>query len=93
MSEKALRLNVRREYFDGAVARTKKLEYRLVNKYWISRLVGKEFSKIIYCLGYPKKGDVSRMIFRPWRGFHVTTITHKEFGDKPVKVFAITINR
>jgi hypothetical protein len=41
--------------------------------------------------GYPNKNDRARVIELPYKGFEVKTIIHPEFGDKPVKVYAIKI--
>ena len=91
----SLHLPLKREYFEAIKAGTKKFEYRLYNTYWKKRLFKIEYSpvdKIVLMSGYPKRGDTSRRIERPWRGYKVKTITHPEFGDKPVKVFAIRVN-
>ena len=87
-----LRLAVRREYFEDAAVGVKRYEFRLRSVYWRKRLEGKDFSEIVYTLGYPKKGDMSRTIVRPWRGYEIRIITHPEFGPDPVEVFAIRLN-
>ncbi len=89
---RVLYLSLKREYFDAIKAGTKKYEYRLYNQYWKSRISNKEFDKIVLTLGYPSKFEFSRRINRPWQGFTTMKITHPEFGDKPVKVFAIRVN-
>lgn len=85
-------LPLKAEYFDAIRDGSKLEEYRLVNDYWIKRLVGRSFSKIVLTKGYPKSGDAERRITRKWRGYVSKTITHPHFGDKPVDVFAIDVS-
>jgi hypothetical protein len=86
-----LHLNLKGEYFDQIKAGTKLFEYRLVSK-WAKRLHGKTFDRVFIKRGYPKNGDVSRIIERPWLGFEVQIRTHTHFGADPVEVFAIRVN-
>ncbi len=87
-----LYLPLKREYFDQIKAGTKEFEYRLYNKYWRSRIENKTFDRIVLMLGYPKRGDKSRRIERPWRGYEVKEVMHREFGESTIKVFAIRVN-
>ena len=87
-----LHLPLKREYFDQIKAGTKEFEYRLYNKYWRSRIENKTFDKIVLTLGYPKRDDTSRRIERPWRGYEVKDVIHREFGESSLKVFAIRVN-
>jgi len=90
-------LNLKGEYFDQIKSGDKKWEYRLYSKYWRKRLLnGCEFrvwDKIILRRGYPKAGDIDKEIVRDShrRSTRIETITHKHFGPKPVKVFAIPV--
>lgn len=86
---KNLTLNLKREYFEAIKAGTKTREYRLYNGYWIKRLVDKKYDIVTFCLGYPKKDNIERRLVKRYKGYEITTIEHKEFGDKPIKVFAI----
>ena len=86
-----LHLNLKGEYFDQIKAGTKLHEYRLASK-WFKRLDGKAFDRIFVKRGYPKAGDMERIIERPWRGYELQTITHPHFGDEPVQVCAIRVN-
>lgn len=85
--------NLKTEYFEDIQKGLKKEEYRLYKDYWIKRLVGKEYRNIIIKKGYPKKNDDSKSIILPWSGYLIKEITHPEFGDLPVKVFAIILNK
>ena len=87
-----LTLPLKREYFEQIKAGTKKYEYRLCTDYWRARIRGKQVDKIVLTLGYPKRDDKSRRIERPWAGYTIERITHPEFGDEPVWVFAIKVN-
>ena len=70
----------------------KKYEYRLIKPYWVARLLGREYDLIRISNGYPKKGDTSKTIERPYKGYKVEKIKHKEFGNVPQNVFAIIVN-
>jgi hypothetical protein len=41
--------------------------------------------------GYPRNEELDKMIFLPWRGYKLTQITHKEFGNDPIIVYAIRL--
>ncbi len=84
-----LRLNLKGEYFDEIKAGRKPLEYRLASK-WEKRLQ-KPYTDILLLRGYPKRGDESRMLHRPWRGYVIKEITHPHFGSAPVRVCAIDV--
>jgi len=86
-----LHLNLKGEYFDAIKSGDKKQEYRVFNDYWKKRLIGKEYTEIIIKKGYPKRGDLSKMIKFIYRGFDIITITHPHFDNVPTKVFAITL--
>ena len=87
-----LYLPLKREYFDAIKAGTKEFEYRIFNRHWRSRIENKTFDKIVLTLGYPKRDDTSRKIERPWRGYEVKDVMHREFGESSLKVFAIRVN-
>ncbi len=89
---KTLTLPLKREYFEAIKAGTKEFEYRLANKHWTARIDGKSFDRIVLTLGYPKRKDKSRRIVRPWREYVRRRITHPEFGDQSVMVYAIRVN-
>lgn len=88
---KILTLNLKKEYFEQIKSGEKKFEYRLKKDFWTKRLVGKEYSKIVIKLGYPRCEDTHKIMEFPWRGFIEQEITHKEFGMNPVKVYAIIL--
>ncbi|HCR7628346.1 TPA: ASCH domain-containing protein, partial [Shigella sonnei] len=54
---KNLQLAVKSEYFDAMKRGEKTEEYRLVNDYWLKRLVGRDFDRLIITKGYPKRDD------------------------------------
>ena len=91
MCVKTLHLNVRREWYEQALSGAKTEEYRLLTPHWRTRLEGRSYERIAYHLGYPKRGDTSRTIVRPWRGYTIREITHQEFGARPVRVYAIKL--
>lgn len=87
-----LHLNLKAEYFDQIKSGEKADEYRLCSPYWDKRLEGRTYDGIVLKNGYPKAGDPSRTLERPWRGFAKRNITHEHFGPNPVAVFAIRVN-
>jgi hypothetical protein len=92
MSLPTLHLNLKAQYFDDIAAGEKPEEYRLDTPYWRRRLVGRQYAGIVLKKGYPKRGDSTRTVERPWAGFTTKTITHPHFGPEPVRVFAIKVN-
>lgn len=89
-------LPVKAVYFDQIAAGVKVKEYRLVTPYWTRRLIGADgahrvFDRIILTKGYPKRGDSSRRLERPWKGFVRESIVHPHFGPNRVHVFAIHV--
>jgi hypothetical protein len=86
-----LHLNLKGEYFDQIKSGAKIHEFRLVSV-WKKRIEGKNFDKICIRKGYPKAGDTSRIIERPWLGYEIQEITHPHFGNVPVSVYAIKVN-
>jgi hypothetical protein len=89
---RVLHLSVKAKYFSEAKAGTKLFEFRLITNYWRTRLEGREYDEVHIKLGYPKAGDSSKILIRPWRGYEQQTITHPHFGADSVQVFAIRIN-
>lgn len=90
--KRVLRLPVTAQYFYEIKAETKPFEFRLDTPYWRVRILGKTFDEVHITLGYPKSGDHSRILIRPWRGYEQQTITHPHFGPEPVDVIAIRVN-
>lgn len=95
--KKRLTLILKGEYFDAIRDGTKLREYRLITPYWEKRLRDANGDQIVYseielCKGYAKKGDASRRLVLPFRGWRTEVITHPHFGDRPVEVFSIDVS-
>lgn len=88
---KTLTLNLKIEYFNAIKSGEKTEEYRLFTDYWKKRLVGRDYDRVVFCLGYPRRDDSERRISREYNGYTVKQITHPHFGSVPVKVFAIRV--
>lgn len=88
-----LTLPMKAVYFDQIRAGTKPEEYRLATDYWRKRLEGREYERVILKRGYPKRDDDARILVLPWRGCYLKTLTHPHFGNEPVTVFAINVDR
>lgn len=91
--KRTLRIAVRKEYFDQIKTGIKTFEYRVKSHYWLQRLSGRSYDEVMITLGYPAADETDKMLTFPWRGFECQTITHKEFGDKSVDVFAIKLEK
>ncbi len=89
---RTLTLPMKAEYFDQIKSGWKKEEFRLDTSYWEKRLFNPEYDRIVLTRGYPKRGDQSRRIERPWRGVNRKKIIHQHFGPEPVTVWAIKVN-
>jgi ASC-1-like (ASCH) protein len=89
---RTLHIPLKREYFDAIKLGIKKEEYRLMSPHWSKRLLSRDYDTIELTWGYPKKDDMSRRIFRPYRGFTIRKIEHPHFGTEPVTVFALPVN-
>ncbi|EIM25698.1 RNA-binding protein [Microvirga lotononidis] len=87
-----LTLSLKAEYFNAIRDGSKPEEFRLVTPYWQKRLEGRDYDGIVLTLGYPSRGDQSRRLERPWRGYRRTEITHPHFGPDPVEVYAIDVS-
>ncbi len=90
---KTLRLPIKKKYFEQIRDGTKTEEYREYKPFWKKRLLNKEFDQVHITLGYPKVGDLSRVLVFPWNGFQVKEILHPEFGPGKIKVFAIKLEK
>lgn len=88
-----LQLAVKKKYFDEIASGEKTEEFRMQNDYWMTRLMNKEFEKVVITLGYPKADDLTRRLEFKWSGYSTKTITHEHFGDKPVTVYAIKLKK
>jgi Zn/Cd-binding protein ZinT len=87
---KILTLNLKREYFEAIKSGVKKEEYREIKEYWTKRL-NKEFTEIHIKLGYPKATEEDKILKFKWNGFKIKEITHKQFGNNKIKVYAIDL--
>jgi len=92
MKKKILYLHVKGEYFEAIKSGEKSEEYRLLNRFWCVRLDTRTFDEIHILKGYPKKSDLTRRLIFPWNGYKLKRIVHKEFGKKPVDVYAIRLS-
>lgn len=85
-------LSLKSEYFDAIKDGTKTEEYREVTEYWSKRIVGRKYDEIVLTKGYPRADDMTRRIYKPWRGYTLKTITHPHFGNRTIQVFAIDVS-
>lgn len=79
---------IKKEYLNQIIDGTKREEYRLVTPYWVKKLVGKHYNKIIFQAGYRKtcmRHEVK------YSGYEIKNIKHDFFGSEPVSVFAIKL--
>lgn len=92
MKKRILVLHLKAEYWRAIQSGEKTHEFRLANDYWERKLRGYPYDEIHLMLGYPKRGDESKLLRRAWKGWPPQTkITHKHFGEKPVMVYSIDV--
>ena len=84
---KILHIHPRYIYYDLAEKGIKEEEYRAIKPYWTKRLQ-KNYDLIYYWKAYTNK----KLIFK-YDGKKIITLVHKEFGNKPVKVYAISLRK
>ena len=89
----ALTFNLNEQYFDAIKSGEKTEEYREVKDFWTKRIEKKGLTKVVVCLAYPPKGDHSKRIEFPFRGFVKKWITHPHFGPGPRYVYAIKLEK
>ena len=92
--KKILHLNLKGEYFDAIKNGTKLFEFREYNSYWKKRLIGIDYDEVHFKRGYPKSGDLEKIIISNYMGYELRDIRHKHFGNESpsqpqIKVFAI----
>lgn len=90
MKKEKLILNLKKEYFEDIKNGKKLYEYRIVKEFWRKRL-SHDYETIEIRMGYPKSTDKDKIILFYWDGYNEEIITHKEFGNEPVSVFAISL--
>lgn len=97
-----LQLSLIGKWFEMTKAGIKTEDYREINAYWIKRLFKKtklsdgkiafiypkEFKTNTMTLGYPKKGDLSRIYQFEHAGIEVRT-GNPEWGAKPGKLYFV----
>ena len=92
-----LTLHVKKVFFDMIKSGEKTEEYRKLTPYWGKRLQGsgsgRRYSGIRIASGYPPVDDMERWISFPWTGAEIKKITHPFFGQDPVEVIAIRLER
>ena len=79
--------HVKRKYFDLIKNGEKTVEFRRIIPYWSKRLQGLHEKIIVY------NAYTSEKLEFAYTGYGTQTITHVEFGDKPVVVFSIPLVR
>lgn len=87
--------NLKKEYFEDIKKGIKKEEYRETKDFWKKRLLNREYRYVIIKLGYPSKEeekDTNKVLIFKWEGFELKRITHKQFDNKEIEVFAIKLN-
>lgn len=83
-------LIVKKQYFDEIAAETKKEEYRLVSPHWVKKLVGRDYTHIIFQNGYNKNSPRLKV---EYKGYNIRNIRHPFFGNDDVCVFSIQLGK
>lgn len=83
-------LVIKKKYFDEIKSGIKKEEYRLVKPYWEKKLIGKQYTHIVFQNGYNKN---SPRIEAEYLCLKIKTIKHEFFGNEAVDVFALQLGK
>jgi hypothetical protein len=87
---KILRISVKKEYFEQIKLGLKKEEYREIKPYWDKR-INKDYDEVWIMLGYPSSQEKEKILKFKWKGYTKKIITHTEFGNIPIEVYAIKL--
>ena len=91
---RVLRLHLKSQYWHEIKEGKKLEEFRAANDYWERKLRSAPYDEIHLLLGYPKKGDSSKLIRKKWVGYPPQKrITHPHFDNKPTWVYAIDVTQ
>ena len=88
--KKILHLHVTKHYFDLIKSGQKTEEYRAVEKW--RRQLSKEYDEVHIYLGYPKRGNLDRVMRFFYRGYKIKNISSEIYGNN-VDVFAINLSK
>ncbi len=89
---RTLTLPLKGVYFDQIKAGTKPREYRMATPFWVKRLQGRRYDRIVLTRGYPARDDAERRLVLPWAGYRMEMLQHEHFGPEPVHVFSIDVS-
>lgn len=81
-------MTIKKQYFNEILNGIKKEEYRLVKPHWVDKLVGKQYSHIIFQNGYSRN---SPRLEAQYLGYEIRNIRHEFFGNEEVTVFALKL--
>jgi len=98
--KKILYLPLKKEWYDMIDSGIKKEEYRLINKYWTSRLCTKnkdgeyectkeKFNCVEFTLGYPKKDDTTKRMRFEIEKIYPNKGGIKEWGANPDEIYFV----
>jgi hypothetical protein len=87
-----LTLHLKREYFERIERGEQEFEFRPKTAYWHKHLINRKYKTIRLVCGYPKRGEKAREILVRYRGWLPKIVKHPNFGEKPVRVFAIFVH-
>jgi len=95
MVSEILYLRLKAIYFNEIKRGLKHEEYRLVCKYWDTRLKDRTYKWIHITKGYPSRIKISRenCLRFPWKGYTIKKITHQLWGNQEKEVYAIKLER
>lgn len=81
---------IKKKYFDLIKSGQKKEEYRLITEYWKKRIEGRDYSHIIFQVGYSKTAERIKVVYE---GYCKRYIKHEFFGNKETKVYALQLGK
>jgi len=83
-------MTIKRQYFDEILSGKKKEEYRMVKSHWVDKLIGKEYTHIIFQNGYNRNAP---RLEAEYMGYEIRNILHDFFGNDEVTVFALKLEK
>lgn len=90
---RVLTLHLKRKWWEQICDGLKDNELRRCSPRNVKLLEGKQYDEVHLWLGYPKKTEADKRLIRKCGAIVRRTVTHQEFGDEPVEVFDIGLEK
>lgn len=81
-------MTIKRQYFDEILSGKKKEEFRMVNPHWVDKIIGKEYTHIIFQNGYNRNAP---RLEAEYMSYDIRNIRNDFFGNDEVTVFVLKL--